>query len=549
MARMERGVRFDCYQFDQSTGRLWSGQHEIRLTPKAAGVLAVLVGRPGELVTRRELFAALWPDAVVTDDALTSCVKDLRRALADDIRQPRFIETRHRRGYRFVAHVQTAHKGTDADASARPDDVRSIAVLPFADMSRDGDQGYLCEGVAEEIINALTHVDGLRVVARSASFQFRGAAVDVRAAGRQLGVAALLEGSVRKTGDRLRITVQLVDVANGYHRWSERFDRTLDDVFAIEDEIAEKVVASVRGDNLTQRERAALRRPQTSAEVHEFFLRGRQRMHCLRQSDLEPSREMFERAIELDGAYAPAWAGLAMLHAIIYEWWGAHPEDLDRAERASRTALDLAPQLADAHVARGRALSLTHRYDEAERFFSEALRINPNSFDAHYCYARSCFARGEVERSVQLFHGAAEVRREDFQSLVLAAQSLRMLGRTDEAQADNREGIARAERLLALNPCDGRVLSLGSLALFGEGQTERALDWSRRSLELYPDEVSVLINGACLRAKAGLMEDALELLTRVFARGCGNRDWVERDPDFRGLHDDPRFERLVTTLK
>jgi tetratricopeptide (TPR) repeat protein len=371
--------------------------------------------------------------------------------------------------------------------------------------------------------------------------------VDVRTAGQQLAVAALLEGSVRTSDGRLRVTVQLVDVASGHHRWSQRFDRPLDDVFAIQEEIAASVATALRS-VLSQHERAALHRPQTFPRAYEYYLRGRQRMDCLRQSDLDPSREMFERAIELDGAYAPAWAGLAMLHATMYEWWGAHDEDLDRAERASRTALDLAPTLADAHVARGRALSLTRRYEEAERSFKEAIRINPNLFEAHYFYGRSCFARGEVNHSAQLFHRAAEVRREDFQSLVLAAQSLRMLGRTNEAQADRREGIARAERLLALNPFDGRVLSLGSLALFDEGQTERAFDWSRRSLDLYPDEVSVLINGACLRTKAGLKEDALELLTRVFARGCGNRDWVEHDPDFRVLHDDPRFQELVAKL-
>ena len=155
-------------------------------------------------------------------------------------------------GYRFVASVEGPIAQATTDSRSPGPGVTSIAVLPFADMSSSRDQDYLCEGVAEEIIDALTHVTGLRVAARSASFQFRGPAVDVGAAGRQLGVAALLEGSVRKTDQRLRITVQLVDVADGYRRWSQRFDRTLDDVFAIQDEIAEAVVASLRSGNLSQ---------------------------------------------------------------------------------------------------------------------------------------------------------------------------------------------------------------------------------------------------------------------------------------------------------
>lgn len=546
---MRPDVAFGPYRFDPSTGQLWSGGWEVRLTPKASAVLGALVTRAGQPVTKEELFAIVWPDTLVSDDALTSCIQEVRKALADDAKEPRFIETRHRRGYRFIAHlVEDTHDQAAGDVQSPGHDLTSIAVLPFADMSPGRDQDYLCEGLAEEIINALTHVDGLRVAARSASFQFRGPAVDVRAAGQQLGVATLLEGSVRKTNDRLRITLQLVEITNGCHRWSQCFERGLDDVFAIQDEIAEAVATSLRG-VLSQREKSALQRPKTAAKTYEYYLRGRQHVHCLRQSDLEPSREMFERAIELDADYAPAWAGLAMLHATIYEWWGANDDDLERADRASRRALELAPGLADAHVARGLALSLKRCYDEAERAFNEAVRISPKLFDAYYHYARACFARGEVERSAQLFHKAAEVRHEDFQSLVLLAQSLRMLGRADEAQLANREGVARAECLLALNADDGRVLSLGSIALFNDGQQERAMEWSRRSLELYPHEVSILINGACLRARAGLKNDALELLERVFGHGWGKRDWVEHDPDYDSLRDDPRFKKLLAKLK
>lgn len=546
---MEQGVRFGGYHFDIDTGRLWLGKGEIRLTPKAAAVLKMLVSHAGEPVSKERLFASVWNGVAVSDDALTSCVQELRRALDDDPKQPRFIETRHRRGYRFVASLT----GTAPEALARTHpsnaNTTAIAVLPFADMSPNRDQDYLCEGLAEELISALTHIDGLRVASRTASFQFRGPGADVRAVGQQLGVGTLLEGSVRKADDRLRVNVQLVEVATGYRRWSQRFDRRLHDVFAIQDEIAESVATSLRGSLLSRREKEALVRPPTGAAAFEYYLRGRQHLPRMTKADLQKSGEMFARAIELDAGYAPAFAGLATVHATMYEWFGADAADLMAAERASERALELAPGMAEAHVARGCALALSRRYDEAERAFEQAIAINPNLFDAYYYSGRTSFARGEIARSAARFRKAAEMRQEDFQSPLLLSQSLRMLGRHDDAAQANKEGIRRAEHVLALNPLDSRALSLGASALFHDGKTTRAFEWSRRSLELYPDDMSTLINAACLHAKLGQKEEALELLERVFAHGWGKRDWVEHDPDYDILRDDPRFLKLLARLK
>ena len=546
---MEPGVSFANYRFDVETGRLWSGAEEVRLTPKASAVLKALVMQAGTPVSKDDLFASVWSGTAVSDDALTSCIQELRRALEDDARQPRFIETRHRRGYRFIAELSVATAAHVSDAPAPKHDLSAIAVLPFADMSPGRDQDYLCEGLAEELINALTQIDGLRVASRTASFQFRGAGADVQAVGRHLGVGTLLEGSVRKADDRLRVTVQLIEVATGYHRWSQRFDRLLDDVFAIQDEIAESVATSLRGSVLSGREKEALQRPPTGAAAYEYYLRGRQHLPRLTQPDLEKSRDMFERAIELDAGYGPAFAGLATVHATLYEWYGAREDDLVRAERASHRALELAPGLAEAHVARGVALSLSARYGEAAQEFEEAIRLNPHLFDAYYYFARSSFARGEIAQSADLFRAAGEVRQEDFQSPVLQGQSLRMLGRDEESQKVTREGIRRAERILELNPIDGRALSLGSGALFDDGQRARAFEWSARSLELYPDDMGTLVQAACLHLKARQKEEALALLDRVFGRGWGKRDWVEHDPDYDILRDDPRFKRLLARLK
>ncbi len=552
---MHAPLTFARFRFEPDSARLWSGKREIKLTPKAAGVLGMLIERAGEPVSKDELFGRVWRGTVVTDDALVTCIQELRKALGDDAKHPKFIETRHRRGYRFAAALSSAPQA--AAAAGTPDATHpdatspdaTIAVLPFTDMSPGRDQDYLCEGLAEELIDALTHVDGLRVAARSSSFQFRGAGPDAKQVGRDLGVDSLLAGSVRKAGDRLRITVQLIDTATGYHKWSERFDRELGDLFAIQDEIAETVAGMLRGSALSKREKRAVRRTQTATDTYEYFLRGRQSLHRLTRPALEHSREMFRAAIEIDAEYAPAWAGLATAYAQEYEWWGSNPEHLREADRASGIAMQLNPELADAHVARGFAMSLHRHYDQAEEHFEAAVRINPQLYDAWYLFGRSCFARGQIERSAELFGKAAAARPEDFQSCYLQGQSLRMSGHPAEAKAVNEESLRRAERALALNPRDIRVLSLGGGALQDAGDLARAQEWANRALEIDPADLSAILNAALIYAKAGLKENALVMLERAFGLGWGKRDWIEHDTDYDSLRDDPRFKALLAKLK
>jgi non-specific serine/threonine protein kinase len=440
------------------------------------------------------------------------------------------------------------HPPPDGRAARDRQPASSVAVLPFADMSPTRDQAYLCEGIAEELINVLTRVPGLRVAARSSSFQFKTSAVDVRAVGARLGVATVLEGGVRKAGERLRVTVQLVDVADGYQRWSRRFDGRLEDVFAIQDEIADSV-ATALGSLLSERERQALRRPETAPETYEYFLRGRQLANQSRGQSFVMAKQMFEQAIARDPEYAPAYAGLADVHAWFYSWWGGNDDDYKAAERASLKALELAPDLSEAHTSRGFVLSLAHKYEDAEREFREAIRLNPRSFEAHYIYARVCFGWGRIERSAELFRRAADIRPEDFQCLMLMSQSLRLLGRAAEAREANLEGIRRAERQLELDPVDVRALSLGGGALLEVGQRERAGQWVKRAMEIDPDDGGVLSNLVCFYAKNGQKEEALDVLEKIFARGLGQRDWVEHDPDYDPLRDHPRFKAMLEKLK
>ncbi len=318
---MDTHFTFGSFRFEPNTARLWENGAEVKLTRKAAMVLGALLERPGAPVSKQELFANVWRGTVVSDDALVTCIQELRKALGDDSKQPLYIETRHRMGYRFAAPVETPPPAPLAAVVTHTHDAAAIAVLPFTDMSPERDQDYLCEGLAEELIDALTHVEGLRVAARTSAFQFRGDH-DLREVGAKLNVGSLLEGSVRKAGNRLRVTVQLIDVATGFHKWSEKFERDVGDVFAMQDEIAEKVAMLLRGAELSTRERRAVRRQPTAVDTFECFLRGRQRMHTMQQPHMDEARALYQQAIALDAEYAPAWAGLATLHALLYEWWG-----------------------------------------------------------------------------------------------------------------------------------------------------------------------------------------------------------------------------------
>lgn len=296
--------------------------------------------------------------------------------------------------------------------------------------------------------------------------------------------------------------------------------------------------------------RAAQSAPASNAaeQSYDYYLQGQQHLARMMQRGLAASRAMFSRALELDAGYAPAWAGLATVHACLYEWFDPRTIGLTRAEHASRRALEAAPRLAEAHVARGLVHSLSRHYDESAREFEEAIRINPYLFAAYYYFARTAFARGHMARAAEMFELAAQLRPGDFQSPMLLATAARALGREDAACEAVRTGIRRAEQVLALNPQDGRALSLGAGALIDDGQTERALEWSRQALELYPHDTSALVNVACVHARVGQKDEALDLLERVFARGCGKRDWIANDPDYASLRNEARFQRMLSRV-
>jgi TolB-like protein len=220
----------------------------VHLTPKALALLSYMADRPGEVITKDQLFNAVWPEVSVGDAALVTCIQELRRALKDDARRPRFIETLHRRGYRFVGKLAEASPTSaihgNASELALPDRP-SIAVLPFVNMSEDSEDAHFADGISEDLITGLSRIHWLFVIARNSTFVYKGRAVDVKQVARELGVRYVLEGSVRRAGKRIRISAQLIDATTGGHHWAERYDRELDDIFAVQDEITRNVVAAI----------------------------------------------------------------------------------------------------------------------------------------------------------------------------------------------------------------------------------------------------------------------------------------------------------------
>jgi len=425
--------------------------------------------------------------------------------------------------------------------------IRSIAVLPFADLSAQHDQEYFSDGVAEEILNALTKVAGLRVPARTSCFAFRGTSVDAREIGKRLGVETLLDGSIRKAGNRLRISVQLIDARNGYQLWSERFDREIEDIFAIQDEIARRVLDAL-GLSLTEREqRRFLKQSTANVEAYEFYLRGRKLFHSWTRQNMEFARQMFLRAVAIDPDFASAWAGLANTYVDLYRW-GRNSRDLEEGQRTSAHALKLDPNLAEAHVAIGQALAIQRQFKDAAAEFERAIELDPTLYDAYYFYARSSFEAGDLEKAVQLFEKAHRSRPEDYQAMALRALALHELGPADKTREADQQAVDLINKYLELNPNEARAYSLGASPLARLGEREHSKQWFEQAIALAPNDPVVLYNAACTLAQLGEHDRALDGLERSIEAGVAVGDWIKHDPDFESLRDHPRFQAIVKRI-
>jgi non-specific serine/threonine protein kinase len=430
-------------------------------------------------------------------------------------------------------------------------EVPSVAVLPFNNLSADPDNEYFADGLTEELIGALAKVEGLRISARSSVFALKGSALALsgQEIGERLGVDNVLEGSVRKAGNQLRISAQLIKVADGFNLWSETYDRELEDVFVIQDEIANSIGEALQltlapgGDQLAQSGRS------TDIRGYDFYLRGRGYFRRRTRDDIESARQMFLKAIEIDPEYAPAYAGLADTYTEFWRNYESTDENLEQADEASLKAVEMDPDLAEARAARGYALGQQREYEEARQEFETAISLNPKLFEAYYYFGTVAFAQGELERAGEMFEKASEVAPDDIRALQLLPQIYRSLGREDEVQEASQRRLALAERLLELDPDDVQTLLYGANALATLGERERSLEWAARVLEVDTDDALVLYNIACFYSLAGEVKPALEALERSYEAGLADPEWMRQDSDLDNLREEARYQALVERME
>jgi adenylate cyclase len=441
-----------------------------------------------------------------------------------------------------------ARRGAAIEATAA-DRTPSVAVLPFADMSQQEDQTYFCDGIAEEITNALSRIAGLKTASRTSAFRFRTPGADNLEAGRRLGVQSLLEGSVRKSGNRLRIAVQLVDAASGFQIWTERYDRTFGDILEVQDEIAASVAAALKVKLTASEERELWTPPTTDIGAYDYYLRGRKYYSEYSPRAMELAIRMFLRAIVLDPNYAQAYAGLADCWSYLYLYSDRSEEVREQADWASSKAHEMDPHSAQAQASRGFSLSLGGRIEEADRAFDEAVRLDPELFEAHYFRARHWFVLGRCEAAADAYAKAMEARPDDFQSPLLAAQIEDDLGRHGRATALRKRGIGVAERHFEANPDDARALYMAANGLAALGDRTRSRQLAERALAIRPDDPMLLYNVGCIFSLLGLTEPALDYLEEAARGGLTQKGWYQHDSNLDPLRADPRFQILLQNMR
>jgi adenylate cyclase len=434
------------------------------------------------------------------------------------------------------------------DSPMTMSDKPSIAILPFTNMSGDPEQEYFSDGIAEDIITDLSKISNLFVVGRNTSFTYKGMSLQLQKVALDLGVKFLLEGSVRKAGQMVRVTAQLIDGPSGGHLWAERYDRQLTDIFAIQDEITKAIVDQLKVRLFPDEMQAIGQAPTGNVEAYTYYLRGRQYFHNCTKWFLGLAREMFVRAVELDPEFARAYAGMSMAATRLAGWFGeVIPSDAILA--AAAKAIELAPDLAEAHAAQGEALSGLGHIEESERAFERALQLDPNHFESNLFYARHWARFGEFERALPYFTRAAEVQPDDCQAPFLLDQSLRALGRLEEGRPYAQMGLKRAEEALRRFPESSRPAQLGATTLAAMGEFDEARRWMDRALAIDPDDPHIRYNAACMWAQIGDYDRAFDYLDQWATHsGMENRDWMLHDPDLDPLRNKPRYAQLIEAL-
>jgi serine/threonine protein kinase/Tfp pilus assembly protein PilF len=431
---------------------------------------------------------------------------------------------------------------SDTHSAAVPSAKKSVAVLYFENQSGGKEDEYFRDGMTEDIITELSKITQLQIFPRSEMLAFRDKPTAAPQVGQQLGASFVLEGTIRRSGNRLRITAQLVEISTRHSMWAERYDRQLEDVFAIQDEIARSIAQALRITLTPQEEKIIGVKPTENTQAYDFYLRGRS---YTRRENMDYALQMFEQAIQLDKNFALAHAGIAYLCGLIYELREQRPEWIARGLAACDRAMALAPDLPEVMVARARLFYSQKKYDESEMMARRAIERKRDSDGSWNILGRALLSQSKYQEASELVEQALEANGDDYNTYVPYGVCLERLGRKKESERMRERMNIILRQQLEIVPEDvrARILLASNLAAIGEA--EEAIRHLQTAVALRPNDGNTLYNAACTLGILQRKVESLDTLKKAIAAGYGNLNWAARDADLDCLHDDPEFRKLV----
>jgi serine/threonine protein kinase/Flp pilus assembly protein TadD len=431
----------------------------------------------------------------------------------------------------------------DSGAQTIPAKQKSVAVLYFENQSGAKEDEYFRDGITEDVVTELSKIAQLQIFPRSEMLAFRDKPVTAQQVGQQLGASYILEGSIRRSGSRVRITAQLVEASTRHSVWADRYDRQMDDVFAIQEEIARSIAQALRITLTPQEDKIIARKPTENPLAYDFYLRGR---NYSRRQDFDYALQMFEQAIQLDPNFALAHAGIAHLCGVIFEVRDQSPSWMQRGLAACDRATALAPDLPEVLVAHARIFYAQKKNDESSLLALRAIERKPDCDGAWNILGRAYFASGRYEEAAAAAERALEFNGDDYNMYIPYEQSFERLGRKKEADQirDRMMKVLRQQLELVPEDVRARVLLATNLAHFGQ-ESDECIRHLQTAVALRPGDSNTLYNAACTYGVLGRKAESLDTLRKAFAAGFGNRFWAAKDADLACLHDDPEFKKLV----
>lgn len=422
----------------------------------------------------------------------------------------------------------------------------ALAVLPFHNISPDEETDYFSDGLTEELIARLSLVSEIELVSRWASMQYKGAKLDIRAIGNELGARYIVGGSVRRFRDSVRITVQLVDVETNRQVWGNTYKGRLDDIFDIQEQVAKQIVEALKL-QLSFSEKVSLTKRQTvNAQAYDLYLRGQEYLYRLTKRSVEYAIQLFEKAIELDPRYAAAYAACSSAYGQMYQYFSREEHYRTKAQELSFKALMYDNNLPEAYTAMGLSYFIWGKFDEAAESGRKAIELNPDDFIAYWTLGRIHFSTGEAQKAADLFRRVIELKPRFYVAYTDLRMACQGLGQMEEADALSHKLTEELlPNYLLQNPDDSRARMFYAITLSEVGRPEDAIREGAAALEMSPGDSVMLYNGACLYAQLGEIRRAVESLRQAIAGGTANFGWMKNDPDLHPLRDDPEFRELM----